>query len=396
VRAQVLADLYGPDYNKLREAAAYVRNAFSSTYGMINVDDSVTGDAEEYRLVVEPARAALAGVQASDVARTLHDYLAGFDIGMLHVNDAREPIAVRVRIPQGDRGFIRQVLDLRVTAANGRTVPLSSIVTVQQHVLQKPIYSKDQHPVVYVSGETLEGSPVNAVLALQHELNDRTLPSGNTLHAGNLGFVSVTPDDVSKYQLQWDGEMRLTLDVFRDLGSAFIVALIFIYLLLAAYYQSFFMPVIVMGAIPLTLIGVFPGHWLLGQPFTATSMIGVIALAGIVVRNSLLLIDFILDYLRRGRPLAEAVIEAGAVRFRPILLTALAIISASVVMVADPVFGGLAISLIFGTFASTILTLFVIPLVYYWWVRRVAARGQAWSLPWTFWWSRKAKPESGR
>ncbi|HET7649342.1 MAG TPA: efflux RND transporter permease subunit, partial [Gammaproteobacteria bacterium] len=143
----------------------------------------------------------------------------------------------------------------------------------------------------------------------------------------------------------------------------------------AAYYQSFFMPMIVMGAIPLTLIGVFPGHWLLGQPFTATSMIGVIALAGIVVRNSLLLIDFILDYLHRGRPLAEAVIEAGAVRFRPILLTALAIISASVVMVADPVFGGLAISLIFGTFASTILTLFVIPLVYYWWARKIAARG---------------------
>ncbi|MGH8372305.1 MAG: efflux RND transporter permease subunit, partial [Gammaproteobacteria bacterium] len=375
VRAQVLAELYGPDYQKLRENAAYVRNAFSHTYGMINVDDSVTGDAEEYRLLVEPARAALAGVQAGDVARTLHDYLAGFDIGMLHVNDAREPIAVRVRIPQGDRGFIRQVLDLRITAANGRTVPLGSVVTVQQHVLQKPIYTKDQHQVVYVSGETLEGSPVNAILALQGELNNKQLPDGTTLHAGNLGFVAGTPDDVSRYQLNWDGEMRLTLDVFRDLGSAFIVALIFIYLLLAAYYQSFFMPLIVMGAIPLTLIGVFPGHWLLGQPFTATSMIGVIALAGIVVRNSLLLIDFILDYLRHGRPLAEAVMEAGAVRFRPILLTALAIISASVVMVTDPVFGGLAISLIFGTFASTILTLFVIPLVYYWWARHEAARG---------------------
>lgn len=378
VRAQVLAELYGPDYNRLRANAAFVKKAFSHTYGMINVDDSVSADAEEYRLVVEPARAALAGVQAGAVARTLHDYLAGFDIGMLHVNDAREPIAVRVRIPQGDRGFIRQVLDLRVTASNGRTVPLGSVVTVQQHVLQKPIYTKDQHPVVYVSGETLEGSPVNAVLALQHELNDRKLPDGTTLHAGNLGFVSATPDDVSRYQLHWGGEMRLTLDVFRDLGSAFIVALIFIYLLLAAYYQSFFMPLIVMGAIPLTLIGVFPGHWLLGQPFTATSMIGVIALAGIVVRNSLLLIDFILDYRRHGRPLAESVMEAGAVRFRPILLTALAIISASVVMVSDPVFGGLAISLIFGTFASTMLTLFVIPLVYYWWARREAARGQAW------------------
>jgi multidrug efflux pump subunit AcrB len=146
---------------------------------------------------------------------------------------------------------------------------------------------------------------------------------------------------------------------------------------LAAYYQSFFMPLIVMGAIPLTLVGVFPGHWLLSQPFTATSMIGVIALAGIVVRNSLLLMDFILDYLRQGHPLAQAVMEAGAVRFRPILLTALAIISASIVMVSDPVFGGLAISLIFGTFASTLLTLFVIPLVYFWWARRLERKGKA-------------------
>ena len=373
VRAQVLAELYGPDYQRLRENAAYVRAAFAHTYGMINVDDSVTRDMQEYRLLVEPARAALAGVQASAVARTLHDYLAGFDIGMLHTNDAREPIAVRVRLPQAERGFIQQALDLRVTAANGRTVPLSSVVSVQQQILQKPIYTKDQHPVVYVSGETLEGTPVNAVLSLQGRLNNKTLPDGTLLHAGNLGFVAKTPDDVARYQLNWDGEMRLTLDVFRDLGSAFIVALILIYLLLAAYYQSYFMPLIVMGAIPLTLIGVFPGHWLLGQPFTATSMIGVIALAGIVVRNSLLLIDFILEYRKRGRPLAEAVVEAGAVRFRPILLTALAIMSASMVMVSDPVFGGLAISLIFGTFASTILTLFVIPLVYYWWARRIAS-----------------------
>ena len=374
VRAQVLAELYGPDYGKLREDAAYVQDTFRHTYGMINVDDSVTQDADEYRIVVDPARAALGGVQAADVARTLHDYLAGFKLGMLHVDEAREPVAVRVRIPQGDRGFIRQVMDLRITAANGRTVPLGSVVSVEERVLQKPFYSKDQHPVVYVSGETLGGSPVNAVLAMQGRLDGAKLPGGATLHAGNLGFVAATPDDVSRYQLAWDGEMRLTLDVFRDLGSAFIVALIFIYLLLAAYYQSFFMPLIVMGAIPLTLIGVFPGHWLLGQPFTATSMIGVIALAGIVVRNSLLLIDFILDYLRRGHPLAHAVMEAGAVRFRPILLTAMAIISASIVMVGDPVFGGLAISLIFGTLASTILTLFVIPLVYYWWARRLIRR----------------------
>jgi len=168
----------------------------------------------------------------------------------------------------------------------------------------------------------------------------------------------------------WGGEMRLTLDVFRDLGSAFFIALVFIYLLLVGYYKSFIMPMIVMGAIPLTLIGVFPGHWATQQAFTATSMIGVIALAGIVVRNSLLLIDVIVDYRARGYGLKEAVIEAGAVRLRPILLTALAIILGSAIMITDPVFGGLAVALIFGTFASTALTLIVIPLLYYIWQKR--------------------------
>ncbi len=372
VRAQVMADLYGPDYARLRDIAAYVRRAFSRTYGMINVDDSVTADVREYRIVVDPDRAALAGVSAADVARTLHDYLAGFDIGMLHLMEAREPIAIRVRLPQGSRALLRQVLDLRISASNGRRVPLSSVVSVRREVVAKPIYTRDQHPVVYVTGEMLRGTPVNAVLALQHRLNGSHPLAGITLHAGNLGFRDRTPNDVSRYQLFWGGEMRLTLDVFRDLGSAFIVALLLIYLLLAAYYESLFMPLIVMGAIPITLIGVFPGHWLLGQPFTATSMIGVIALAGIVVRNSLLLIDFILENRRHDQPLAQAVMEAGTVRFRPILLTALAIISASFVMVSDPVFGGLAISLIFGTLASTILTLLVIPLVYFWWARRTA------------------------
>ena len=191
--------------------------------------------------------------------------------------------------------------------------------------------------------------------------------SGVTFHTANLGFVEAQPDDVMNYTLLWGGEMRLTLDVFRDMGSAFIVALIFIYLILVGYYKSFMMPVIVMGAIPLTMIGVFPGHWLTDQAFTATSMIGVIALAGIVVRNSLLLIDFILEYRAEGKSLKESVIEAGKVRFRPILLTALAIMFGSMIMITDPVFGGLAVSLIFGTLSSTVLTLLVIPLLYYIW-----------------------------
>jgi multidrug efflux pump subunit AcrB len=218
-------------------------------------------------------------------------------------------------------------------------------------------------------------SPVYAVLSLNHWLDGKTI-DGVPLSTGNLGFSPAQPDDITHYQILWGGDMRLTLDVFRDLGAAFIIALVFIYLMLVAYYQSFVMPVIVMGAIPMTLIGVFPGHWLLNTPFNATSMIGVIALAGVVVRNSLLLIDFIIDYRRQGYALEEAVLQAGAVRFRPILLTALAIMFGSAIMVTDPVFGGLAVSLIFGTFASTLLTLIVIPLLYFLWERRLEKQTQ--------------------
>ena len=372
VRSQMLAELYGPDYARLRRIAGYVRAEFARVYGMINVDDSVTADAPEVRLVVDKDKATLAGLAPAEVARIAHDTLAGFAIGALHRDEAREPRTIVVRLPEARRGVLQQVLDLRLLNREGESVPLGSVVRVESGLASKPIYDKDQHPVVYVSGEMLWSSPVPAVIAMQSALDGKVLPDGTRLAAGNLGFVSKRPDDVSRYQLSWGGEMRLTLDVFRDLGSAFIVALAFIYLLLAAYYESFMMPVVVMGAIPLTLVGVFPGHWLLGQPFTATSMIGVIALAGVVVRNSLLLIDFILAYRAAGHSLRDAVMEAGAVRFRPILLTALAIVSASFIMVSDPVFGGLAISLIFGTVASTALTLLVIPLMYYLWQRRLA------------------------
>lgn len=370
VRSQVLAELYGPNYGKLRTLAATVEQRFDHIWGMINQDTSVTAGAPEYRLIVDQQKAAMLGLDPAIVARTVHDYMAGYTIGILHDPTARAPIDIVVRLPEGQRATLNQLLALRLRSARGVNVPLGNVVTVKPGIVTKPIYTKDQHAVVYVSGDMLHGSPVSAVVALQKELNSMPLASGGHLTADNLGFIDKRPDDVSHYQLSWGGEMRLTLDVFRDLGSAFIVALMLIYLLLAAYYQSFLMPLIVMGGIPLTLIGVFPGHWLLHQPFTATSMIGVIALSGIVVRNSLLLIDFILDYRRQGNSLRDSVLEAGAVRARPILLTALAIVSVSFVMVSDPVFGGLAISLIFGVLASTVLTLFVIPLLYLAWQKR--------------------------
>ncbi|MEK8090210.1 efflux RND transporter permease subunit [Thermithiobacillus plumbiphilus] len=372
VQAQILAQLYGPDYERLRASATDVSAAFERIYGMVNVDDSVTANLASYTLHVDRQKAALAGVAPAQVAKLLHDYVSGFSMGTLHVAEAREPIDIIVRLPRESRATPAQILSLYVTNAMGKPVALSAIARISPSLSAKPIYFRDQNPVVFVSGELLRSSPVYAVLSLDQMLDGRRLPhSGVSFETGNLGFNEVSPEAFMGYKLLWGGEMRLTLDVFRDLGSAFMVALVFIYLVLVAYYKSFMLPVIVMGAIPLTLIGVFPGHWITQQAFTATSMIGVIALAGIVVRNSLLLIDFVLDYRARGYALEDAVIEAGAVRFRPILLTALAIILGSAIMITDPVFGGLAVSLIFGTFASTALTLLVIPLAYFLWQRRL-------------------------
>ncbi len=370
VQAQVLAELYGPDYAKLRAAAPEARQAFESVYGMINVDDSVTATQQAYAVHVDREKAALSGVVTGQVAKLLRDYVSGLSIGAVHVDDAREPVNIVVRLPRAERQSPEQLMAIRLTNMMGQQVPLGAIAQVETLAQDKPIYSRDQHPMVMVGGEMITSSPVYAVLALDRMLDGKLLANGVKFKTGNLGFSETPADDMGSYHLLWGGEMRLTLDVFRDLGSAFIIALIFIYLLLVGYYKSFILPMIVMGAIPLTLIGVFPGHWATGQAFTATSMIGVIALAGIVVRNSLLLIDFILDYRAQGYGLKEAVIEAGAVRLRPILLTALAIILGSAIMITDPVFGGLAVSLIFGTFASTALTLIVIPLLYYLWQQR--------------------------
>ncbi len=373
VPSQILAELYGPDYDKLRSAATEVSAAFGQIYGLINIDDSVTADVDSFEVKVDAERAMLAGVAPAQVAKLLRDYVSGFAIGTLHEEGAREPIEIRVRLPRELRTTPESLMALRVSNPQGVQIPLGELATVTRVIQAKPIYGRDQHPMVTVGGEMLTSSPVYAVLALDQMLDEVRLKNGVVFTTGNLGFVEAEPRDVKDYTLLWGGEMRLTLDVFRDLGSAFIVALILIYLTLTAYYKSFMLPVIVMGAIPLTLIGVFPGHWATGQAFTATSMIGAIALAGIVVRNSLLLIDFILDYRAKGYGLDEAVMEAGAVRFRPILLTALAIIAGSAIMITDPVFGGLAVSLIFGTFASTALTLIVIPLLYLLWQRRVQA-----------------------
>ncbi|PLA75057.1 transporter [Hydrogenovibrio sp. SC-1] len=368
VTTQIMAELYGPDYETLRVAAKEVSAKMDEIYGLRNIDDSVTVNTDSYQINIDRTQANLLGVIPAEVAKMLRDYITGYELGYMHLDNVREPVNIMVRLPRSERTVPEQLLSLTVQSRSGASVPVSTFAKIQKVTQAKPIVSRDQHQMVMVGGELLRSSPVYAVLSLDSMLDSVRLPeSGVAFKTANLGFVEAQPDDVMNYSLLWGGEMRLTLDVFRDMGSAFIVALIFIYLVLVGYYRSFMMPVIVMGAIPLTMIGVFPGHWLTGQAFTATSMIGVIALAGIVVRNSLLLIDFILEYRAEGKSLKDAVIEAGKVRFRPILLTALAIMFGSMIMITDPVFGGLAVSLIFGTLSSTVLTLLVIPLMYYIW-----------------------------
>jgi multidrug efflux pump subunit AcrB len=368
VTTQILAELYGPDYDKLREAALEITEKMHDVYGLTNIDNSVTADSVSYQINIDRTQANLLGVVPAEVAKMLRDYINGYELGYMHLDNVREPVNIVVRLPRSERTVPEQLMSLNVQSRSGASVPVASFADIKEVAKAKPMIGRDQHQMVMVGGELLRSSPVYAVLTLDGMLDGVKLPESEvTFHTANLGFVEAEPQDVMEYSLLWGGEMRLTLDVFRDMGSAFIVAIIFIYLVLVGYYRSFMMPLIVMGAIPLTMIGVFPGHWLMGQAFTATSMIGVIALAGIVVRNSLLLIDFILEYRAEGKTLKDSVIEAGKVRFRPILLTALAIMFGSMIMITDPVFGGLAISLIFGTLSSTVLTLLVIPLLYFIW-----------------------------
>ncbi|MBN4077122.1 efflux RND transporter permease subunit [Mariprofundus ferrooxydans] len=368
VRATLLAEIYGPDYHMQRKMAKAVRHTFENTYDVTDIDDSVGDDQQQLNINVNKEKAAQLGVATAQVEIALRDFLHGYDFGALHIQNERHQVKLHVQLPKSMRAHAEDLNRIYVSGSHG-PVALSAFATVESTVADKPIYTKDGHQVTYVMAEPKQGSQVYSLLGMDGELDGTEVLPGATLKTGGMRFTKTTPQDTYGYHLLWDGEMRLTLDVFRDLGAAFIVALLLIYLLMVAYYGQMILPMLVMAPTALTMIGIFPGHWITNQPFTATSMIGMIALAGIVVRNSTLLIDFILDYRKRGYDVKTAVLEAGAVRARPILLTALAVIAGTSIMITDPVFGGLGVSMAFGTLAATILTLFVTPLMYYLWQR---------------------------
>jgi multidrug efflux pump subunit AcrB len=345
VRATVVAEIYGPDYDKQREIAGDIKALFARTNQVVDIDDSVKEKQEKYQLIVDKEKAALAGVSTEQIVQTLRMSLAGMAVSTLHMPDAKNPIAIFLRLPKGERAEMSDMDKVYVTGLQGNQVALSSLVKVVPSEMDKAVYHKNLEPVTYVYAEMGARSQVYAVIDMMKHLHRNPVPEG--------------------YKIKWDGEMKLTLDVFRDLGAAMGVALIAIYLLLVGRFRSFSIPMVIMAAIPLSMIGIMPGFALTGVYFSATSMIGVIALAGIVVRNSIVLLEFILDKKQEGLPLIQALIEAGAIRTRPIVLTAAAAILGSAVIVTDPVWSGLALALIFGMLASTALTLVVIPLLYY-------------------------------
>ena len=370
VRATVLAELYGPDAERLRALAARVQADFRRTYGMAEVFTSVPAPLPEYRIQVDREKAARSGVSAAQVAQTLAALISGDTLGYVHAPGERAPVPVRIEVPRAERIEPEDLAWAWIANVRGERIPLSELVSYEQHAQRLPIQHKNGERVEYVGGELGTSAPVYAVLDLDRRLDGLPLDEEQRLRTANLRLAPVRPSALEGYQLLWEGELRLTLDAFRDMGLALGLAVVLIYLMLVGYYRSFRLPLAVMVPIPLALVGVFPGHWLLGETFSAASMVGVIALAGVVVRNSLLLIDFARDYQRQGYALDDAVREAGAVRLRPILLTTLAIVLGTLVMVPDPVVGGIAISLIFGSVSSALLTLFTVPLLY----RRIARR----------------------
>jgi multidrug efflux pump subunit AcrB len=369
VLSPIVAEVYGPDEAGRIRTAKQVREALAATPGIVGIDDSVEDAAPRIRLVVDQGKASLAGVARRDVAEAIRIGLAGADVTPLHDRQSKYEVPVRITLPPERQGSLDELLKLAVRTPAGELVPLSELVTPIADERDRPIYHKDLLPVVYVVADQAGrvDSPLYGMFAARGKVAGAPLEDGGVL--GEY-FIRQPSDPYREYAIKWDGEWQVTYETFRDMGLAYGVGLILIYLLVVAQFRSYLTPLVIMAPIPLTVIGVMPGHALLGANFTATSMIGMIALAGIIVRNSILLVDFVNLKVEEGMELKEAVIQSAAARAKPIALTGLAAMLGAAFILDDPIFNGLAIALIFGILVSTVLTLVVIPVLYYMTARR--------------------------
>lgn len=373
VMSPLVAEVYGPDDEGRRKLATEIRQIFETTPDIMAIDDSTVVEARQERLVVDRNKATLAGVSPQQIAATLRMAFSGIDVTSLMAEDSRTGVPVRIALPPNSRSSLDAALKLTVPSMSGSAVPLSELVQVREEVREQVHFHKDLLPVTYVFGDMAGklDSPLYGMFAMRSAIADIKLPGGAKLAEY---FTEQPKDTYREYAIKWDGEWQVTYETFRDMGAAYAVGMILIYLLVVAQFASYSVPLVIMAPIPLTIIGVMPGHALLGAQFTATSMIGMIALAGIIVRNSILLVDFVNLRLAEGHALADAVIEAAAARTKPIVLTGVAAMLGAFFILDDPIFNGLAISLIFGILVSTMLTLVLIPLLYYALKRRQEAK----------------------
>ena len=373
VLSTMVAEIYGPDLDRRLAIAEQVKTVFRETPGIVDVDWWVEDPGPRVEVEIDRDKAVRAGITPEVVVRTLRVALEGAEVGLLHDPHSRTPVPLVLRLDRGQRSSVEGLLATRVHGAGGALVPLSELVRITPSQRERFLYHKNLQPVTYVIGEVAGAaeSPVYGILDMQDRVEALRLPV----------LYSAMPEAGPGYAIKWDGEWQITYEVFRDMGIAFAAVLVLIYLLVVGWFRSFVTPLIIMAPIPLTLIGILPAHGLAGVFFTATSMIGFIALAGIIVRNSILLVDFINLELAAGERLEEAVVKAGVVRFRPIALTAAALVVGGLVILLDPIFQGLAVALISGVVISTALTLVVIPLLYFLYVKTVGVGSVAAEAP---------------
>jgi multidrug efflux pump subunit AcrB len=360
----LVAEVYGPDYKSQIELAAQIKEIFQHTSGVVDVDWYVEDPQTKYDMVVDLEKAALHGVSPTEVERTLQIGLRGANAGLLHDPHSREDVPIELRLARPDRSGIEDLGNLKLPTPSGGQIALQEVTNLHQTTIDTSVYRKNLQPVVYVTGDVAGGeeSPAYAIMKMSDAIDKLNLPDGYTVKQYK---GTAMPERMDRFSVKWDGEWHITVEVFRDLGLAFAAVLVLIYVMVVGWFRSFVTPLVIMTPIPLTLVGILPAHAVMGAFFTATSMIGFIAGAGIVVRNAIILVDFIELRRSQGMSLEDAVVDAGAVRFRPMLLTAAAVVVGASVILFDPIFQGLALSLIAGEVASTVLSRMAVPVLYY-------------------------------